>query len=135
MKLKRIPPNYLAQYWSKVEKFIADALEHDRGEFSLEQVKVYLSKGDWVILGVFEESDDPIGVFVFQFANYPNDRIAILIATGGKGIFDKELNVSFEAFVKSMGATKIRGYVRDSMVRLSNRFGYEKVYNIVEKQI
>lgn len=134
MKLKRITPDFLAQYWSKVERFIADALQHDQGEFTLDQVKVYLSKDEWTLLGVFED-ETLVGAFVIQFANYPNYRIAIVVATGGKGIFDKELNVSFEAFIKSKGATKIRGFVRDSMVRLSNRFGYDKVYNVVEKQI
>ena len=134
MKLKRITPDLFAHYWGNVERFIADALSHDQGEFTLEQVKVYLSTGEWTLLGVFE-GEEVVGAFVLQFVNYPNYRIAILVATGGKGIFDKELNVSFEAFVKSKGATKIRGFVRDSMVRLSNRFGYEKVYNVVEKQI
>jgi len=133
MKILRIPPDQIAQRWQEIAPFIEDSLAHSGGDFTIDQVKVYVSSGQWLTLGVFEEK--MLGVIAVQFTNMPNDRVAFITAIGGKNITNSDNFNQFQAILKAHGATKIQGGVRESVARLWRRLGFSQRYILVEHKL
>jgi hypothetical protein len=133
MKILRIPPDQIAQRWQEIAPFIEDSLAHSGGDFTIDQVKVYVSSGQWLTLGVVEEK--LLGVIAVQFSNMPNDRVAFITAIGGKNITNSETFEQFQAILKAHGATKIQGSVRESVARLWRKLGFRERSILVEKKL
>jgi len=133
MKILRITPDQIAQRWQEIAPFIEDSLAHSGGDFTIDQVKVYVSSGQWLTLGVFEEK--LLGVIAVQFSNMPNDRVAFITAIGGKNITNSETFEQFQAILKLHGATKIQGSVRESVARLWRKLGFRERSILVEKKL
>jgi len=133
MKILRIPPDQIAQRWQEIAPFIEDSLAHSGGDFTIDQVKVYVSSGQWLTLGVFGEK--MLGVIAVQFTNMPNDRVAFITAIGGKNITNSDTFNQFQAILKAHGATKIQGGVRESVARLWRRLGFSQRYILVEHKL
>jgi hypothetical protein len=68
----------LHQHWEEIAKYLNPALELSGVEdFSLEQMKVYITSGTWSLFVVTEEGK-LCGAVVVAFSNYPNSRIAFV---------------------------------------------------------
>lgn len=134
MKILRIPTDQIAQRWQRIAPFIEDSLAHSGGDFTVDQVKVYLSSGQWLTLGVFDEQT-MLGVIAVQFTNMPNDRVAFITAIGGKNITNSDTFNQFQTILKAHGATKIQGGVRESVARLWRRLGFSQRYILVEHKL
>ena len=134
MIVQVVPVQHLHQLWSQVSGYLADALKYADGDYSLDQVKVFLSTGQWQLL-IFNDETTIHGAVTVSYANYPNDRIAFITAIGGKGISDKDSYQSFCDTLKAHGATKIQGAARESVARLWRRLGFKNKHIIVEKTI
>ena len=133
--IKHIPPNYVAQAWPLVEKYINSAVSWGGGDYSLEQVQVYLSQGSWSLLVAVDEDGAVHGAATVSFLNYPNDRIAFITFIGGKLISNKDTVGQLKDLLKANGATKIQGAAREAIARLWSRYGFEERYRIVETKI
>jgi len=126
---------YLHLHWEEIAKYLKPALELGGvEEFTLDQMKVYIVNGNWTLF-VVEEEQKICGAVVVAFANYPNDRIAFVTAIGGKFISSRETSDKFKALLKSMGATKIQGYARESVARLWKRIGFTNKQILVEYKL
>jgi hypothetical protein len=134
MNIYRISPDQIAQRWQAIAPFIADSLAHSGGDFTIDQVRLYLSSGQWLTLGVFD-GNDMLGVIAVQFTNMPNDRVAFITAIGGKNITNSDTFQQFQAILKAHGATKIQGGVRESVARLWRRLGFSQRYILVEHKL
>lgn len=135
MKVTHIPTHFVAQIWDKVALFISNALEYAEDDYTLDQVKVYLSTGQWILIVAVNEEDEIVGCSTICFYNYPNDRIAFVTAIGGKFISDSAIFNQFKILLKSFGATKIQGAARESIARLWRRIGFKERHIIVEAKI
>lgn len=123
----------IQQVWPRVEAFIASAIDYSQGDYTLEQVKVYLAKGMWQLLVVVDDSSTIRGAIVVEYISRPNDRVAFVVAIGGRAIADKSGFESFCDVLRYNGATKIEGAVRDSVARLwKQKYGFSEKYTIVE---
>lgn len=118
----------------QVSGYIDDALQFSDGDYTLEQAKVYLSQGLWQLLVVHQDNKIH-GAIAVMYQNYPNDRIAFIVAIGGKWISDKESYKNFCEVLKNNGATKIQGAARESVARLWKRLGFRNKYIIVENSL
>ena len=126
---------YLHQHWDEVAKYLQPALDLGGVEdFSLDQMKVYITNGNWTLFVVVEDGK-LCGAVVVAFSNYPNNRIAFVTAIGGKFISSKETFEKFKVALKNMGATKIQGCARPSVARLWNRIGFKSKQILVEQKI
>jgi hypothetical protein len=135
-QVQYVAPNFINQVWDSVEPFISAALKYSSGEYTAEQLKVYLVQGQQSLYIAINEQGKIFGAAVVEFANYPNDRIAFITAIGGNMIMNKELWDQFVNGLVQNGSTKIRGAVRDSMARLLRKaFNFEHRYTIVEKAL
>lgn len=134
MIVQVVPVQHIHQLWSQVSGYIADALKYADGDYTLDQVKVYLSNGQWQLL-VVNDGVKIHGAITVTYANYPNDRVAFITAIGGKWISDKESYKNFCDVLKANGATKIQGAARESVSRLWRRLGFKNKHIIVERTI
>ena len=134
MNLIRIQIEQIAQNWSTIEPFLQSGLEWSNGEFNVEHAKVYLTTGQWILIGVFGE-EKMEGVLTVSFSNYPNDRVAFITSIGGKNITSRHTFDQLRAILKTFGATKIQGSVRQSVARLWRRLGFQERSIIVENRL
>lgn len=135
LTIKSVPVQYFHQTWPLVERFLADALKWGEDDYTVEQAKTYLAKGDWLLLVAVDEENNVHGAAAVNFSNMPNDRIAFVVAIGGKLISSKDTYEQFTVLLKGYGATKIQGAARESIARLWTRYGFKERYRIVEAKI
>lgn len=135
LTVKAISPQYISQAWPLVEKYIADAQQYCGNDYTVEQVKVYLANGQWVLLVAADEEGAVHGAATVNVFNMPNDRIAFITFIGGKLISNKDTYSQMAGILKGFGATKIQGAARESIARLWRRYGFEERYRIVETKI
>ena len=135
LQIRPVEPQYVAQAWPMVEKYIADALQYGGDDYTLDQVKAYLAGNQWVLLVAVDEEGVIHGAATVSFINYPNDRVAFITFIGGKLISNKDTFAQMSGILKGFGATKIQGAARESIARLWRRYGFEERYRIVETKI
>jgi hypothetical protein len=123
------------QTWPLVESFLAEALKWGEDDYTAEQAKVMLANGQWMLVVAVDEENTIHGAAAINFISMPNDRIAFVIAIGGKLISSQDTYAQFTALLKAHGATKIQGAARESIARLWTRYGFKERYRIVEAKI
>ena len=126
---------YIHQVWDLVKPFLEKGLVRSGGEYTAEQLKVFLVTGMQRLVVAVE--DDVIkGAASIEFINYPNERVAFVTAVGGRMLATKEVWEQFEAWCKQNGATMVRGAAFESVARLWKKaFDVEQRYVIVEKKL
>ena len=135
MRIQYVPVEYVSQTWPLVEAFIASAMEHGHGEYTPEQVKVFLSTGQWTLYVAVDDAGALSGAGTVCFNNMPNDRVAFVTAIGGKLFTSQETWQQFVDLLKLRGATQVEGAARESIARLWKRYGFEEKYRIVSVRI
>ena len=131
--LKLVNPTHIHIVWDKVKEYLANALDHSGGEYSLEHLKMFIIQGHQVLL-LITEGDKICGAITVEWINYPNDRIAFTTAIGGKT--DKEGCELFFKWVKESGGTAVRGATFKSVAKLMNqKYGFKETYIMVEKRL
>jgi hypothetical protein len=123
------------QAWPLVEGFLAEALKWGEDDYTAEQAKAYLSAGQWMLLVAVDEENKIHGAAAVNFINMPNDRVAFVVAIGGKLISNKDTYEQLSTLLKSYGATKIQGAAREAIARLWTRYGFKERYRIVEAKL
>lgn len=123
------------QTWPLVESFLAEALKWGEDDYTVEQAKACLARGEWTLVVAVDEENTIHGAAAINFFNMPNDRVAFVTAIGGKLISNKDTYAQFCALLKSYGATKIQGAAREAIARLWTRYGFKERYRIVEAKL
>lgn len=129
MLVRRYSPKQIQSEWAVIEGYIANALtQSECDEYDVEDIKSSLIN-EHLHLFVGVEQDKIQGVIVISFVQYPKQKVAFICAYGGKFVTNKEAYKQLCLLFKAFGATKVQGYVRNSVARLTKRLGF------VEKQI
>jgi hypothetical protein len=134
MKINYVPLQYCAQTWPKVEGFIENARQHGYGDYTIDQIRLLVNMGQWLLI-VATENDEMRGAATVSFINYPNSRVAFITAIGGKLISSQDTFQQMCEILKAHGATKIQGMARESVARLWKRYGFEERSVMVEVRI
>jgi len=132
MKVQHVPLQHVAQTWGLVQEFLAESQIHAKGDYTLEQIKLYVLTGQWLLLVATDEDNKIHGAMTVDFINRPNHRVAFVTGTGGKFVINEETFKQLENICRVNGATKIECAARDSMSRLLGRFGFNEKYIILE---
>jgi hypothetical protein len=135
MKIQYVPLEYVSQTWPLVEQYISSALEHGHGEYTTEQVKVYLVTGQWTLYVAVDDAGALHGAGTVCFNNMPNDRVAFVTTIGGRLFTSQDTWQQFVDLLKARGATQVEGAARESIARLWKRYGFEEKYRIVSVRI
>jgi len=135
MRVDLVPLSIIHQTWHLVERFLEDGLKHAEDDYTIDQVKSFVAKGDWILLVAVDENNAVHGAMTINIYNAPNHRVAFVTSTGGRFIINKNTFKQLCNLVKGFGATKIRGVGRDSVVRLLSSVGMRKRYTIFEADL
>jgi hypothetical protein len=135
LKVQYVPTEYVAQTWPLVEKHIESARKHGFGDYTIDQVKLLVSMGQWILMVIVDEEVNIQGAITSSFINYPNSRVAFITFIGGKLIATQETFEQMCDILKQKGATSIQGAVRPSIARLWSRFGFKHKTEIVEVKL
>jgi hypothetical protein len=111
---------------------MAESQAQSKGDYTLDQIKMYVLTGGWWLLVATDEDNKIHGAMTVEFHNRPNHRVAFITGTGGKSIINGETFKQLEVFCRANGATAIECAARDSVSRLLDRFGFKDKYRIVE---
>ena len=134
MKIQHVELAYVNQTWPLVEDYISSALEHGQDDYTVEQVKVFVTTGQWTLIVATEEGQVK-GAAAVNFFSRPNYRVAFVVCIGGKLISNEETFKQFKTILVMFGATYIEGAARESIARLWTRYGFTEKYRIVGVQI
>lgn len=132
MKVQHVPLQHAAQTWELVQGFLAESQMHAKGDYTFEQIKLYVLTGQWLLLVATDDDNNIHGAMTVDFINRPNHRVAFVTGTGGKFVINEETFKQLENICRINGATKIECAARDSMSRLLGRFGFNEKYIILE---
>ena len=135
MIIEVLPTNYCAENWHIVEPFITEAHKYSGNDYSVDQMKMFVTLGQWMLLVAYDENRVIHGAATVSFINYPNYRIAFITAIGGRLISSPDTFKQLVTIVKNAGATKIQGAARESIARLWKRYGFYERHTIVEIKI
>lgn len=134
MKLHTVDTGHVHRVWPEVEEFIASALDHSKGDYTLESAKTLLATGHWMLIVAVDE-EKICGAATAHMFNRPHDRVAFITAIGGKLISNSDTFEQLKQLFASYGATCIEGAARESIARLWSRYGFEEKYRIVGVKI
>jgi len=132
MRTQYVPPEYTAQTWPRVEKFIEAAIEYGHGDYTIEQIRMFVCMGQWLLVVAVDDNNEVHGAATVSFINMPNDRVAYITSIGGKLVANEKTFEELCEILKGRGATKIQGLGRPAIVRLWRRFGFEPISTLVE---
>ena len=135
LAIRHVPIQYVNQVWPMVEGFLADAVKYGGDDYTLDQVKVYVATGQWLLVVAADEQGAIKGAATVSFINYPNARVAFITFIGGHLISNQETFKQFKDLLKANGATKIQGAAREAIARLWSRYGFKERYIVVETKI
>lgn len=135
LQIRPVMTAYVQQTWDMVKDFLESGLKWGDDDYTLEQARVFLSRGDWLLVVAVDEQNAVHGASAINFINMPNDRVAYVLTMGGKLISNQDTYQQFSKILKDYGATKIQGAARESIARLWTRYGFKERYRIVEAKI
>jgi len=135
LTIRYVEPDHAAETWPFVEEFIASAIPYGNDDYTLDQAKMFVCLGQWLLLVAVDEENKLHGAATIIFTNYPNSRIAFITFIGGKLISNQDTFKQMVAILKQRGATKIQGAARPAIARLWKRYGFEEVTTIVGTDI
>lgn len=132
--IQAVAPQYVAQLWPQIAPFIESAEKHSGGDYTMDQIRMYLNMNMWWLVVAVEDQQIK-GAMTGTFVSYPNDRVAYITATGGGGICTADTLDQLRGILKAQGATKIQAGGREAMVRMLRGLGFTHRYTVVETNI
>lgn len=134
--VKVVAPNYIFDVWKDVESFLNASINVSGGDFTLDQLKFSLGRGEQTLLVSVNDKNVINGAMTVEFTNRPNDRVMFITALGGSGIVNDETFSQVESWAKSQGATKASAWAQEAQARLYKiKANFNTVRMVVEKDL
>ena len=132
LRVEVVPVEFVHTVWPKIERYIEAAIEHANGALTVEEVKVRVTDGAWMLIIAINNSDTIQGTAVVSFFNRADNRVAYVTSIGGRLLANADTFSQFCGILRAHGATCIEGTVRDSLLRLWERIGARKQSNYIQ---
>ena len=134
--VKVVAPNFIFDVWKDVESFLNASINVSGGDFTLDQLKLSLGRGEQTLLVSVNEQNVINGAMTVEFINRPNDRVMFITALGGHGIVNDETFSQVETWAKMQGATKASAWAQEAQARLYKlKANFNTVRMVVEKDL
>ena len=134
--VKVVAPNFIYDVWKDVESFLNASINVSGGDFTSDQLKFSLGRGEQTLLVSVNEQNVINGAMTVEFNNRPNDRVMFITALGGHGIVNDETFSQVESWAKSQGATKASAWAQEAQARLYKiKSNFNTVRYVVEKDL
>jgi len=126
--LIHVNPDHLDAVWPDVERILSRAVDTNKNEESLDQVRLKVRTGHYQLL--IHMDDDVIQtVVVAEFINYPNLRVAH-VAYAAKSLTPEGVD-AFKQWAEMHGASELQTFCGDAQARLFQRFGFAHTYHVM----
>jgi hypothetical protein len=131
----QVEPEEIDRIWNDIKPEIERALATSNGEATAEDTRQGLVRGTTKLI-LFPSETAAFGV-VWQMLAFPKYKIARVLLAFGKNMRDVSVAIeTAEQWGKAQGAKYVEAWVAtDSRVRLFKRFGYDKTYTIIRKEL
>jgi len=133
MPLTHIDPNHLDAVWPQVSDQLLRALKTNKGEETLDQVRLQIVQGRYNLLVYTGDNAVVETVVVAEFLNYPNARI-VHVAYAAKSLSKDGLE-AFKEWAKWHGASQVQTFCADAQARLFKRYGFTDTYHVMRVAI
>ena len=134
--VKVVAPNFIYDVWKDVESFLNASINVSGGDFTLDQLKFSLGRGEQTLLVSVNDQNVINGAMTVEFNNRPNDRVMFITALGGNGIVNDETFSQVESWARSQGATKASAWAQEAQARLYKiKSNFNTVRYVVEKDL
>ena len=134
LTVHHVPVMHIMQTLPLVKHHIAAGLEHS-DDCTVEQAQVFLSSGQWLLYVATDVANKIHGAYVVSIANGPNDRTAMIVSAGGKGIINSLVFDQLCDLLLVEGVTRVQALARDSAARLFKKIELFKKANLVERKL
>lgn len=125
----------IRQKWDVLSTFIKESIEQSGcDDYDVIDLK-RLMESETLLTFVPERDGEPVGIVVISLIPYPKQLIAFICAYGGKFITNDEGWDELLHELKQYKVTKIQGYVRDSLIKLTDHLGFKAKQTLVEYKL
>ena len=135
MNIEPVPLQHINQVLPLAEKYISAALDHSCGDYTLDEARVFLTSGAWSLIVAYQNPGEVRGALVVQYFNRPRDRVAFIIALGGRLVTSQENAQRLFDIFRTNGATTVEAGARDQVLRLWKKYGLEPKYTIISASL
>ena len=115
--------------WKDVVGFVDNTVPYAHGEFTTQDVRNGLLVNEYNLM-VIKNDGVIIGAVIFRTCIIADKKTAFFIALAGKNISTSSVWQDITTLLKSLGYTYVEAGMRDSMLRLWSKMGFEKKYNM-----
>lgn len=129
---KPVPVEFANVVWPEVEGFLEQSIQYSNGELTLDEMKMRVLDGTWLLIVAIDDSDIIHGASTVTFYNRTDNRVAYVTGIGGRLLANRDTFSQFCDILRQHGATCVEGAVRDSLMRLWARLGATKKSTIVQ---
>jgi hypothetical protein len=131
-----VAPNNIYNVWADVESYLNASINVSGGDFTLDQLKLLLVKGEQTLLVSVNKENKINGAMTVEFINNANARTMFITALGGSGIVNDETFSQVETWAKMQGATKASAWAQEAQARLYKlKANFNTVRMVVEKDL
>jgi len=131
-----VAPNNVYNVWEDIKEYLNASINVSGGDFTLDQLKLLLVRGEQTLLVSVNESNKINGTMTVEFINNANARTMFITALGGNGIVNDETFSQVETWAKMQGATKASAWAQEAQARLYKlKANFNTVRMVVEKDL
>jgi hypothetical protein len=131
-----VAPNNVYHVWEDIKEYLNASINVSGGDFTLDQLKLLLVRGEQSLLVSVNENNKINGVMTVEFINNANARTMFITALGGNGIVNDETFSQVETWAKMQGATKASAWAQEAQARLYKlKANFNTVRMVVEKDL
>ena len=131
-----VAPNNIYNVWADVESYLNASINVSGGDFTLDQLKLLLVRGEQTLLVSVNKENKINGAMTVEFINNANARTMFITALGGTGIVNDETFSQVETWAKMQGATKASAWAQEAQARLYKlKANFNTVRMVVEKDL
>jgi hypothetical protein len=131
-----VAPNNIYNVWEDVKEYLNASINVSGGDFTLDQLKLILARGEQTLLVSVDEKGILNGAMTVEFSNRPNNRVMFITALGGNGIVNKDTFDQVESWARMQGATKVSAWAQEAQARLYKiKSNFNTVRYVVEKDL
>jgi len=130
IEIQRVPVEWVPRTWPMVAVYIDHALQYATDGLTEDDARIKTFSGEWVLFVAVKEGKIK-GAAVVSLFNRGKDRVAFVVAMGGRLITGPDTFDQFRTSLIAMGATALEGAARESVARLWARYGLTEKHRIV----
>ena len=134
MNIQVVPIELVNQVLPYVEHYIENALDYT-DDYTIDEARTFIVSGAWSLIVAFDEPGNFKGAAAVQYFNRPRDRVAFIIALGGRLVTGRDNAEKLFDIFRSYGATCVEAGAREDILRLWKKYGLLPKYHIISSSL